>query len=624
MSNNISVHSGNANSSSCITSNEQKGEIKNRTVFQNKAPVTSVKEKREGSKCLHDLQYTPTDRSVANKNVKTGNGEEIEVTNQTTTVDPKKTDVNETAKSIANTLASNLDAIADKFIGDEVVCETITSKFTSLIGQLKDALSKLTAEGYGKDETGVAKGLVTLNSLLERYDSTGLGGFNRGQIFFSENTVINEASKAVKDSKKATEALENGLKEFEKNAQFKALFEKEENKDINLKTTEGLQKLKKALGESNNEDLANLQNLVNKKLDADIEVTKINVSDLRNKILERLGQLENANLATDPKERMLNLIQQVGFSAWLINDIIPAFGKENNPLSGLLSSQSTLSKIKELNWKARNTPMFSEIKLAGDLWNNFKAKLTPEEQVTLQGFEGIKFGLRGRSNYGTKTEGTHTLKVPTKPLYNTKNEKPEDRYIEKENTALKTGFVPTPTARGDALPQGLIELLNKYKEKDNELINHLKEKKVIEERNGNLVSKPSFAKIIDEAGFPTYCSVSGTTGELVSTLVYMLNDTPAKEELNDTLDTLLKLAKGTAGFEKVTKKDFSKFFAPIATFMEVGHFHTTAEVLGGFYSVAVAKSGQDITAEDMKKGFANLLGILKEHPEAFLGAVEKK
>ena len=53
-------------------------------------------------------------------------------------------------------------------------------------------------------------------------------------------------------------------------------------------------------------------------------------------------------------------------------------------------------------------------------------------------------------------------------------------------------------------------------------------------------------------------------------------------------DNLLKIAGGNQ--PEPPDFDFSTYFAPVATFMEVGHFYTTGEVLGGFLSVAVADS----------------------------------
>lgn len=587
-------------------------------VSQNKNSSTEVMEKMGNINCLHDSQSTSnTQRSVENT---TNHDGKIESNLQTSA----KTDVNETAKKIANTLAGNLDAIADKFIGDEAVCKTITSNFTSLIGQLKGALGKLTAEGTYGDKTGVAKGLVTLNSFLERYDSTGVGGFNRTSEFFKaeEGTPLG----VIQTAKNATGKLEKKLDSLKDNTSFQNLLDKGGMKLEDLKKGVSLEKLQGALNGNTDEELLELNKLAKEKLDADGEKNAIKVSDLRDQISKRLDQLTGAKLAEDSKERMLNLSQQISLGAWIFNDIIDGFGKENKGCFKELEEK--LKDIKALNTKARNTPMFSEIKLDGKNWDAFVNEVSTEDAEKLTKLKNYKLGLRGRSSYGQKT-----FKVETQPLYNLKADYDQDGKEKNEGIikgdipALKGGFAPKPTARHDALPKELITVLtnNKNKPGCQTIIDELVDKGVLikKEVDGKLVSlesAPSFAAIIDDVGFPTYCSVSGTTGELVSTLVYMLDD-PAKKELDDTLDALLNLAEG-AKFEAVNKKDFSTFFAPIATFMEVGHFHTTAEVLGGFYSVAVAKNleeGKNIAADTMATGFETLLGILKGHPEAFLG-----
>jgi hypothetical protein len=57
--------------------------------------------------------------------------------------------------------------------------------------------------------------------------------------------------------------------------------------------------------------------------------------------------------------------------------------------------------------------------------------------------------------------------------------------------------------------------------------------------------------------------------------------------------------------------------------MEVGHFHTTAEVLGGFYSVAVAERnviGNGEKIDTTEPGFRNLLEYFNNNQRDFLGS----
>ena len=210
----------------------------------------------------------------------------------------------------------------------------------------------------------------------------------------------------------------------------------------------------------------------------------------------------------------------------------------------------------------------------------------------------------------------------------------KDKYL---TAAIEGSVVPDETANLKTVPDAMLEELKGILNTTGgqKIKNLLKEKGLIKDVGGVLQAKPSFASFINDAGLPTYCSVSGTTGEIVSVLHCTLKDRDGNSPLAKVFDNLLKITEGKWPNPPF---NFSTYFAPIATFMEVGHFHTTGEVLGGFLSVAVAdrnvnsEVGIRLSGGDEEKikqtkeeasefRFKNLLNYFNCHQELFLAPV---
>ena len=550
----------------------------------------------------------------------------------------------EKAEKVPQMLANGILQVAGGFVGNEAVCKSITKHFIQQIEGLEMSLRRMDIqETYGDGKNSVALGLTTLNEFLERYDFKGLGGFDR----IGTSSIFGDVS----------ETSPLGLLQLKKEA---------ENFDEKAKAE--LKKLRATKGKeltpedkARKETLEELETAFIKFQDIEEDVIKsIDLSELKTQVLERLFKLRNlAKISSsqkdiNPVERMMNVSQQVSLGAWIFNDIVPAFGKDmkTNPLASLVEEGSFLGDVSKLNGMARKTPMFTEASFYANDEDNVcflgkeveKLFSFPKDKAGKEKLQYAvklvtlikKCGLRGRPKIGAKDGGAHPLVVPEQPLWNGPKDKSKalletgDKLPE---TAIDTNFVPKVTARGDALPEEVIYFINEYKEYCGNFIELLQENGLLEGTEiGGFISAPSYAKFIDDAGFPTYCSVSGTTGELVCSL-YCNNDT--KPEIEKTLNGIRELAKNP---DDIEGKNFSQFFAPIATFMEVGHFHTTAEVLGGFYSIAFALTEQEAKGKGeqppfgegaqrryaMQNGFENLLIALRDHPECFLGKVPKK
>lgn len=560
------------------------------------------------------------------------------------------------AGKISDMLKANLAGVAKAFVGQKEVCDTITATFKSQVDTLRDVLGEkgfgnLKGLTYDDGNSGMARGLILLNQFLERYNSDGLGGFERTnctepQKLFAtkgETTTSLGCVHQIDETSKKIEKLEKTIEDLE--AEIKGL----EGKKASVKEIE----VKEALSEQIKAKEA-LRGQAQKKLDIEKEsrerteavLAQMDLSTLRDEVLGRLETLtslagENAP-SYESMERMLNLIQQNAFGSWLYNDIIPAFVNEPNPVPAEKFSKlnSMLTEEMKLNGKARGTPMFSEVsvkngtvKLGQEVIIEGKPKVLPSPTVAkfraavyacIAGISLKKCGLRGRS--GAKDEqSTNQLLVVRRPLYNTKGEEIsfKSELESRFSKVFNTGGIPKISANGDALPADLIQKLNNEKADSTirEFAQKLIDRGFLREENGQYKSAPSYSKVIDDAGFPTYCGVSGTTGEMVTSFFCNLKGKP-KTDLENTLKDLMAIANGDM-IPREGTDDFSQFFAPIAVFMEVGHFHTTAEVLGGFYSVACAKHDPQINDADMRKGFGNLLTALREHPECFLGKVSE-
>ena len=489
-----------------------------------------------------------------------------------------------------------INATAATFLGNKALTGQIKANFAENVKTLQNwvealPISNLTGEG----KANAANALSALFDLIQRYNSDALGGFNRLQpsesIHFKAAINYDELAEAANETdryhdvkgkhKTAKEALDKAKAAKLGDAEIKELEAEVNNKSGAVKS------LEKSLRE---EQLSVFQGQAKTMLESLVSGQKV------------------SNAIDSPDEaraQFLNVLQQVSLSAWIFNDIKPAFDK-----AGVTRAlENGLDETVKLNGAARSTHMFSELRepTEGDPakaeWNEFFSS----DKVAA--FKGLKLGLRGRGNWGNKD-----TKVAQKPVYNRKSE--SECLIKDDLTELKAGFVPGATARLTTVPQAMCDALNKSNYEN--LKNYLVEKGVVAKaEDGKLSPLPSYAAIIDSAGLPTYCSVSGTTGELVSTLL-TTGDSQTKEQLQGCLNSLLEIARGATN-KNERLSDFNKFFAPIATFMEIGHFHTSAEVLGGFYSVAVANNPA-AQGTDMQTGFQNLLEYFKANTDQFLAS----
>lgn len=553
---------------------------------------------------------------------------------------PSQEDVVKATK-VSCMLAGGISQVAEGFVGDSEVCESITKHFIQQIEGLEMSLRRMDIqETYGDGKNSVALGLTKLNEILGHYDFKGLGGFDRIGTSSIFEDVCDESPLGLLQMKEKAEKFD---------AKAKADLDK-----LKLKETTGEELTPE--DKARKETLEEWETASIKYQDTEEDVIKsIELSKLKEQVVGRLETLKDLakTPASNPVERMMNVLQQVSLGAWIFNDIVPPFGEDmkTNPLASLVQKGTFLGDVSALNKMARKTPMFTEASFYEDEASGevcFLGKKV-KDLFSFPHDEGVgdkkweyavklvtlikKCGLRGRPKIGAKNGGTHPLVVPEIALWNGTEDKSNallktgDKLPE---TAIVTDFVPKVTARGDALPEEVIDFINEYKEYCGNFIELLQENGLLEGTEiGGFISAPSYAKFIDDAGFPTYCSVSGTTGELVCSL-YCNNDT--KPEIEKTLNGIRELAKNP---DDIEEKNFSQFFAPIATFMEVGHFHTTAEVLGGFYSIAFALTEQEAKEKGeqppfgegaqrryaMQNGFENLLIALRDHPECFLGSL---
>ena len=496
-----------------------------------------------------------------------------------------------------------INATAATFLGNKALTGQIKANFAENVKTLQNWVEALPVSDLtGEGKANTANALSTLFDLIQRYNSNALGGFNRLQpsesIHFKAAINYDELAKAAKKTDRYDD-----LKEKHKTAKEdldKAKAAKAEDAEIkkleaaaNIKSG-AVKDFEKSLRE---EQLSVLQGQAKTMLASLVSGQKISNA------IETLSPYKVPSSEAEVRAQFLNILQQVSLSAWIFNDIKPAFAKTgiNAALPGDLASTA------ELNNKARGTHMFSELRPpTGDPakaeWNEF---FSSDEGAA---FKGLKLGLRGRGNWGNKD-----TEVEQKPIYNRKSE--SECLIKDDLTELKAGFVPGATARLTTVPQAMCDALNTSNYEN--LKNYLVEKGVAKAEDGKLSPLPSYAAIIDSAGLPTYCSVSGTTGELVSTLL-TTGDSQTKEQLQGCLNSLLEIARGATN-KNERLSDFNKFFAPIATFMEIGHFHTSAEVLGGFYSVAVANNPA-AQGTNMQTGFKNLLEYFKANTDQFLAS----
>lgn len=489
----------------------------------------------------------------------------------------------------------NINQTSSRFLERKDLTKSIDTNFNVQVESLKIAVDELPTEGEKVLET--ARALNTLNGILCRYNSGAFAGFKG--LGFDVGIGMEKQIKQLVD--------ECGVLEKKLGAAKRKL---DECKSDEIKPS--LEKEVDVLTAQLNEKKVEVQRAV------------ASAKDTTREMLNSLTKAARGNVSTGGTEatsraKFLNEMQKVSLGAWIFNDIAPAFGRAGVEI--VLSED--LKNAQTLNQGARATPMFSEVRRPNG--NNEAAKQWDEffTEFPGNGYAGIKLGLRGRSGFGKKG-----MKTDPMPVCNT-NDGGATLISCKVYPELQAGFVPAPSARRGAVPQEMCDALNggHY----DELADYLCEQNVINVSTGSLVPAPSYASFIDDAGLPTYCSVSGTTGELVSTLV-RTGDVGTRQALvgqdgnGGKLGVLFKVA-GKDGVEKDSGLDgISDYFAPIATFMELGGYHTSAEVLGGFYSVAFALEGGTLTAEktaeNMEKGFKHLLEYFKANMDQFLPQVQ--
>lgn len=566
-----------------------------------------------------------TSPSKINQTPKTGLQNAIKNTNDKSMTDKtstssrtvnQRTSVKGKPILVAKTLTENLAPTAENFITQDNQ-NTITTQFKTQIKVLKSTVNYLgnTIIDNPNKTIQINSAIAAINDLVCRFNNNGVGGINKAN---STNELTSSLQIVVEAHKEKYNATKTQLTKLEAEEE-KGIPLSEEKKAAKKKFQDTISCL---TTESKGDATLNLNNLVT--LGENLE-----------KLENFANQLSDVSNETNGQklERMLNLIQQTALSAWVFNDINEAL----NPLELSVENSTTgdMAAMRTLNEGARATPMFQETNLEklGIKKDDTKADNEPVNAFIAK-YSDKKLGWRGRSG----TENTQR-RVLRRPIANQKEVNWKDNanisIISNSKdtatlTALKGGFVPSETANLKTVPDSMINELNELLSSNNDdvktraqkIAEQLKEKELVKYEKEKVIAKDSFAGIINAAGLPTYCSVSGTTGEIVSVFYHKLKDENGISQLKDTIDNLLLIANG----QQPNPQDFnfSAFFAPVATFMEVGHFHTTAEVLGGFYSVAVAQhdaqKGSKTNLDTMQVGFENLLKYFNQHPNQFLGS----
>ncbi|MFQ6723649.1 MAG: hypothetical protein ACLRFH_04600 [Opitutales bacterium] len=513
---------------------------------------------------------------------------------------------------------TNLNAsnnITEHTILSKELTEKVSNQFVKEIQELNEIVKslgkKLNNETDPSKKIAIYDALKEINGFITRYQNTGLGGFDKvkaSEIATSE-PLFKNLPKVLKnetsDYKAAKQNLENAKKENpkseEKINQLQTQIEEHETKYENA-IKEGTLSAQKTVAE-------NLEKLTTFLTSSPNSSSKI------------------GNTGTNI-EKTFNILQANAMSGWIINDIVPKLENVDKACGTTLANHlkpegdsQILNKIQNLNNTTRTLPMFSEIKL-DSLLEDTKVKASETVNKMIEEYKTKKIGIRGRSEQEPKPK---TARIPLKE--NLQGDLAND-------PGLTNGFSPKPTCSRDAVPKDFVNQLNEfsrslyteYSEAAEVVLEWLKEKTIVEKRdNGTYESVQSFGGIIDDAGLPTYCSVSGTTTELLACLYYKADEN-TQTQMNNAFKFLLDIAKGEN--KNVTiPNDFVKIFTPIALFMEAGRFHTSAEVLGGMYGTAVAwanvqaENSESKDMNDMIDGFKNILNFYKGHMNEFWGQV---
>jgi hypothetical protein len=155
------------------------------------------------------------------------------------------------------------------------------------------------------------------------------------------------------------------------------------------------------------------------------------------------------------------------------------------------------------------------------------------------------------------------------------------------------------------------------------------------EQNATLdqyTSKPSFAASMIDHGLQTFCSISGTTTDIVGGLVAQKGgDSDGKTAMANILGPLVQLAEAKPiDLAKLAEPKFDSFknlFLSVALYMQSGQYHTASEVLAGLYCAALnvcpANNPSHPPATDMQafgERFEKLCVAFQSNPAAFFPA----
>jgi hypothetical protein len=164
---------------------------------------------------------------------------------------------------------------------------------------------------------------------------------------------------------------------------------------------------------------------------------------------------------------------------------------------------------------------------------------------------------------------------------------------------------------------------------------------------GQCTSKPSFAASMMDHGLQTFCSISGTTTDIVVGMVAQMGGGDAgKMAVARTLGPLVQLVEDavradppltTAQLADQVKnnqdlKGFKDLFLSVALYMQSGQYHTASEVLAGLYCAALNvcpiigdppshPPATDVTA--FGERFGRLCAAFQSAPAAFFPPVSQ-
>ena len=512
---------------------------------------------------------------------------------------------------------SNLNApnsITEHTILSEKLTENISSQFGKEIEKLREIVDSLGNQLSNEENTNkriaIYDALKEINGFITRYQNAGLGGFDKVKASEIQKTerLFENLPKALQDK---TEGYKNAKQNLE-NAERETSKSEEKINQLQKQIKDYETQYENIIKKGNISEISRVQEIVAKNLEMLTALIQDNNS-------VKLGMSGNGI------EQMFNILQGNAMSGWIINDIVPKLEEVDQRLANQLKPEGEdeiLNQIQTLNNATRDLPMFSEIKLDSLLKNDdVKASTTVRDLIEFYETNKINIGIRGRSKQMPEPK---SVRIPLEK--NLQGDLAND-------PGLKNLFSPHPTCSRDAIPEDFLNKLNGLKDNSAEaekkaaqaVLRYLKEQGVVKEENGNYESIQSFGGIIDDAGLPTYCSVSGTTTELLACLYYKA-DEDTQTHMKAAFEFLLNVARGE-GKNVTIPNGFVKIFTLIALFMEAGQFHTSAEVLGGMYGTAVAwanlqaENSEPKDVQSMMNGFKNILNFYKEHMKEFWGQV---